>query len=224
MQHWLDRGYATFSMTDRGFHESCGSQESRDASGGACDDGYIRLIDNRYEVRDAQEFAGQLADEGLIDPQRIGAIGGSYGGGMSMALGALRNRKVMPDYSLVPWTSPDGKPMQIAAAAPNIPWTDLAYSLQPNGSTLDYVADAPYTGRIGVEKQSFVGGLYFAGLGGAGLLRARGHRPDRRHHRLAELDRGRRALRGGVAGDPRRDHPAPLLVLHRPLDRARRRC
>ena len=46
--------------------------------------------------------------------------------------------------------------MQIAAAAPNIPWTDLAYSLAPNGSTLDYVADAPYRGRLGVEKQSFV--------------------------------------------------------------------
>ena len=167
MQRWLDRGYATFSMTDRGFHESCGSAASQAAAAGACANGYVRLIDNRYEVRDAQEFAGQLADEGLIDPQQIGAIGGSYGGGMSMALGALRNRKVMPDYSLVPWTSPDGKPMQIAAAAPNIPWTDLAYSLQPNGSTLDYVADAPYRGRIGVEKQSLVGGLYFSGLGGA---------------------------------------------------------
>ena len=32
MQHWLDRGYATFSMTDRGFHESCGSQASKDAA------------------------------------------------------------------------------------------------------------------------------------------------------------------------------------------------
>ena len=89
MQHWLDRGYATFSMTDRGFHESCGSQASQDAAPAACANGYIRLIDNRYEVRDAQEFAGQLADEGLVDPQRIGSIGGSYGGGMSMALGAL---------------------------------------------------------------------------------------------------------------------------------------
>ena len=29
MQRWLDRGYATFSMTDRGFHESCGSAASR---------------------------------------------------------------------------------------------------------------------------------------------------------------------------------------------------
>ena len=173
MQHWLDRGYATFSMTDRGFRESCGSAASQLAAGGPlpagnCANGYVRLIDNRFEVRDAQEFAGQLADESLIDPQRIGAIGGSYGGGMSMALGVLKNRKVLPDYSLVPWTSPDGKPMQIAAASPNIPWTDLAYSLQPNGSTLDYVADAPYKGRVGVEKQSLVGGLYFSGLGAPG--------------------------------------------------------
>ena len=83
---------------------------------------------------------------------------------MSMALGALKNRVVNPDYSLVPWTSPVGKPMQIAAAAPDIPWTDLAYSLAPNGSTLDYVADAPYQGRLGVQKQSFVSGLYLSGL------------------------------------------------------------
>jgi predicted acyl esterase len=194
MDRWLDRGYAVFSMTDRGFRESCGSVASQLAAGGPlpagdCADGYVRLIDNRYEVRDAQEFAGQLADENLIDPQRIGSVGGSYGGGMSMALGALRNRKVLPDYSIVPWTSPGGKPMQIAAAAPNIPWTDLAYSLVPNGSTLDYVADAPYTGaagpyvenplpgRIGVEKQSLVGGLYVSGLGAPGYYAAPGTDP-----------------------------------------------
>jgi predicted acyl esterase len=177
MRGWLERGYATFSMTDRGFHESCGSAASRTTAGSACDDGYVRLIDNRYEVRDAQEFAGQLADEGLIEPQKIGAIGGSYGGGMSMALGALRDRKVMPDYSVIPWTSPAGKPMQIAATAPSVPWTDLAYSLQPNGSTLDYIAGANYTGRIGVEKQSFVGGLYVSGLGAPGFYAAPGSDP-----------------------------------------------
>ena len=178
MQRWLDRGYATFSMTDRGFRESCGSAESQAAAGGACANGYVRLIDNRYEVRDAQEFAGQLADAGLIDPQRIGSIGGSYGGGMSMALGALRNRKVMPDSSLVPWTSPSGTPMQIAAAAPNIPWTDLAYSLAPNGSTLDYVADAPYEGRLGVQKQSYVNTLYLGGLAAPGFYAPAGSDPS----------------------------------------------
>jgi hypothetical protein len=33
----------------------------------------------------------------------------------------------------------------------------------PNGSTFDYVADAPYRGRIGVQKQSFLSGLYLVG-------------------------------------------------------------
>ncbi len=171
MQHWLDKGYATFSMTDRGFHQSCGTAAAKAADPTGCTDGYVRLIDNRYEVRDAQEFAGELADQGvgLVNPQEIASIGGSYGGGMSMALGALKDRMVMPDYSLVPWESPDGKPMQIAAAAPNIPWTDLAYSLAPNGSTLDYVADAPYSGRPGVQKQSLVTGLYISGLASEGF-------------------------------------------------------
>jgi dienelactone hydrolase len=166
MQHRLDRGYATFSMTDRGFGESCSSQGSKDADPTGCANGYIRLIDNRYEVRDAQDFAGELADEGagLIDPQAIASVGGSYGGGMSMALGARKDRVVNLDDSLSPWQSPEGKPMQIAASAPNIPWTDLAYSLAPNGSTLDYVADAPYQGRPGVQKQALVHGLYGSSL------------------------------------------------------------
>lgn len=60
--------------------------------------------------------------------------------------------------------------MELAAAVPQWPWSDLAYSLMPNGRTLDYVADAPYRGPdgkapIGIEKASFVAGLY--GLGKA---------------------------------------------------------
>ena len=74
-----------------------------------------------------------------------------------MALAALRDRTMLPDGSLVPWKSPAGTPMALAAAVPQWPWTDLAYSLMPNGRTLDYVADAPYRGPdgkapIGVEK------------------------------------------------------------------------
>jgi hypothetical protein len=86
---------------------------------------------------------------------------------MSMALGALKDRKMIQagDGTLVPWVSDGGKQMRIAATQPDIPWTDLAYSLQPNGHTLDYVADATYMqrGRIGVMKQSFVSGLYATG-------------------------------------------------------------
>ena len=163
MQPFLDRGYATFSMTDRGFGESCGSAGSRAADPIGCAKGYIRLMDDRYEVRDAQFFAGELADQGLVLPTKIGAVGGSYGGGLTMALAALKDRTMMPNGSLVPWRSPNGTPMSLAAAAPNIPWTDVAYSLMPNGSTLDYVADAPYRGNPGIEKKSLVGGLYLLG-------------------------------------------------------------
>jgi predicted acyl esterase len=184
MQEWLDRGYAVFSMSDRGWGGSCGALDPKLLTS-ECANGYNHLMDTRYEVRDAQEVFEALADqpadgapagEGLIDPQAIGATGSSYGGGISMALGALRDRKMLggdeggpttpADGHLAPWVSPGGKAMRIAATQPDIPWTDLAYALTPNGHTLDYVADAPYLqrGRIGVPKTSFVAGLYGTGL------------------------------------------------------------
>ena len=180
MKRWLDQGYATFSMTTRGFGNSCGSIASRQANPEACEDGYVRLMDTRYEVRDAQELIALLVDEGLVDPGAIAATGGSYGGGMSMALGALRNRKMLQDGSLTNWESPEGTDLEIAAAAPEIPWTDLAYSLVPNGGTLDYIADAPYFGhvdKIGIEKKTWVTQLYLGGLL-AGYYAPQGEDPD----------------------------------------------
>jgi Acetyl xylan esterase (AXE1) len=172
---WVNNGYAFFSMSDRGWGNSCGGMDSK-RSQPVCANGYNHLMDTRFEVRDAQQVFEALADAhatgggatlGLIDPQKIGVNGGSYGGGISMALAALKDRKMVQagDGTLVPWVSPDGKAMRIAAAQPDIPWTDLAYSLQPNGHTLDYVVDSPYLkrGRIGVMKQSFVSGLYATG-------------------------------------------------------------
>ncbi len=174
-QEYLDAGYAVFSMSDRGWGLSCGGTDPKRLIPGVCDNGYNHLMDTRFEVRDAQEVFEALADqpaagavtgEGVIEPVKIGSMGGSYGGGLSMALGALKNRQMLPDGSLVPWVSAGGKAMQIAAAQPDIPWTDLAYALTPNGHTLDYVSDAPYLARnrIGIMKQSFVAGLYGTGL------------------------------------------------------------
>jgi dienelactone hydrolase len=166
LRRFTSRGYAVFSMTDRGFHQSCGKDNAIAAApAGACDNGYIHLMDDRYEIRDAQFFAGELADAGLVDGQRVGATGGSYGGGLSLQLAALKDRTMLPDGSLIPWTSPTSHiPMRIAGAAPDIPWTDLANSLMPNGATLDYAADSPYNGgRVGIEKWSLVTGLYLTG-------------------------------------------------------------
>jgi predicted acyl esterase len=165
LRRFTSRGYAVFAMTARGFHQSCGKTNAITAAAGACADaGWIHLMDNRYEIRDAQFLMGELADEGVVDGQRIGAIGGSYGGGLSLQLASLKDRVMLPDGSLVPWTSPvDHHPMQIAGATPDIPWSDLAYSLTPNGGKLDYVADASFSGRAGVEKESFQSGLYLFG-------------------------------------------------------------
>jgi predicted acyl esterase len=170
VQDWAEAGYAVFSISDRGWGESCGALDpDRLSEPEACAAGYNHLLDTRYEVRDAQYLISVLADEGVAIPDKIGATGVSYGGGMSMALAALRNRTMLPDGSLVPWKSPDGTPMELAAAVPQWPWSDLAYSLMPNGSTLDYRADNPYRGPdgkapIGVEKSSYVTGLYGTGL------------------------------------------------------------
>ncbi len=161
---WTDDGYAYFSVSDRGWGNSCGGMDPKRLQP-VCANGYNHLMDTRYEVRDVQELVGRLVDDGLVNPQKIATFGSSYGGGLSMSLAALKNRKMLVDDSLVPWTSPNGTPISITAAAPDIPWSDLAYSLMPNGRTLDYVADAPYdAGPIGIMKQTFVSGLYGTGL------------------------------------------------------------
>ncbi len=99
VQRALSRGYAVFTMTDRGWGGSCGRLLITDPR---CNGkGYIRLMHTAYEVRDAQYALGQLADDGLIEPQKIAATGGSYGGGISLALGALRTRTQLQDGSLV---------------------------------------------------------------------------------------------------------------------------
>jgi predicted acyl esterase len=171
VRQWAEAGYVVFSMSDRGWGNSCGGSDPDRLleATGACKQGFNHLMDDRYEVRDAQYLISILADEGVAQPKKIGATGVSYGGGMSMALATLRNRTMLPGGELVPWKSPAGKEMELAAAVPQWPWTDLAYSLMPNGSTLDFVADNPYKGadgqgRIGIEKASFVTGLYGTGL------------------------------------------------------------
>jgi len=164
-------GYVVLSYTARGFGDSCGSARSRmpdptlpdaDACGKR---GWIRLGDARYEARDTQYLAGLLADEGLVIPDRVGVTGISYGGGQSMILAALHNRTMLPDGTLVPWTSAGGLTMGLAAAAPLIPWSDLAQALTPNGRTLDYRVDNSYGARAGVQKKSWEDVLYATGLG-----------------------------------------------------------
>jgi predicted acyl esterase len=167
IQHWAEEGYAVFSMSDRGWGESCGAEDPELAEP-ECANGYNHLMDDRYEVRDAEYLMGELAEEEVAQPKKIGVTGYSYGGGMSVALAALRNREMLPNGELVPWENEEGEELEIAAAVPQWPWTDLAYALAPNGRNLDYVTNSPYRGPdgnlpIGVMKYSYDEGLYVTG-------------------------------------------------------------
>jgi predicted acyl esterase len=165
LQPWAERGYAVLAFSARGFGESCGSAASRLADPVGCAEGWVRLDDVRYEARDIQELAGLLADAGVVDGEKVGVTGGSYGGGVSLDLAVLRDRVMREDGTLAPWTSPAGRPMRIAGAVPWIPWSDLVYALTPNGRTLDDAVTSPTADLepFGIVKQSFVAGLYASG-------------------------------------------------------------
>ena len=81
MKPWAQRGYAVLAFSARGFGESCGSAASRLADPVGCARGWVRLDDVRYEARDIQQLAGLLADAGVVDGQKVGVTGGSYGAG-----------------------------------------------------------------------------------------------------------------------------------------------
>jgi predicted acyl esterase len=169
IQHWAEEGYAVFSMSDRGWGLSCGAADPGKGLPN-CANGYNHLMDDRFEVRDAQFLIGELADENLAQPKKIGVTGASYGGGISVALAALRDRQMLEKGELVPWVSPEKSlPMEIAAAAPQWAWTDIAYALAPNGRNLDYATNSSYRGPtgknpIGVMKLSYTEALYQSGL------------------------------------------------------------
>jgi dienelactone hydrolase len=177
---FASEGYVVLNYTARGFHMSCGKDSSgylystdttcNDTSG---EESWVHLADRRWETHDSQYLAGLLVDAGLANPQRIVASGGSYGGGQSWDL-ALSQDHVVTSAStdpsnptLVPWTSPLGTPMHLVAAAPMYPWTDLADALIQNGRAADGSnggpADGDHHSPYGVDKQTYVDGLFLDG-------------------------------------------------------------
>jgi hypothetical protein len=163
---WARAGYAVVQLAARGWGDSCGNAVSRAVNPAACAKGYIRLDDYRYEARDVQNVVGLMVDAGVADANRIGATGESYGAGVSLDLATLKDRTMLPNGRLVPWRSPKGTPLHIAAAAPQFGYSDLVYALVPNGRTLDYGVTSPTADLsvVGVEKKSINFGLYEEGM------------------------------------------------------------
>jgi ABC-2 type transport system ATP-binding protein len=106
---FLDAGYGVLSFDQRGFGESGGHAyvENPDVEG--------------YDVRALVDRIARLrwVEKDRPRDPRLGAIGGSYGGGYQF-LGAFEELRVR------------GKPV-FDALAPEITWNDLAQSLAPSG-------------------------------------------------------------------------------------------
>lgn len=130
----LAAGYAVLRYSARGFGHSWGQ---------------INLADLHAELGDLRSMIGQVADreELALDPGAVAVVGASYGGGQSW-LAALE-----PAFP-----TPAGAAVQIRTIVPIVPWTDLLYSLVPNGRPRNSVDVA------GGVKLSYVNLFYASGL------------------------------------------------------------
>ena len=220
LKRWTDQGYAAFSMSDRGFGP-CGAKPTPPAR--CADGGWVRLMDTRYEVRDAQLFAGMLVDEGIAAKGKIASAGGSYGGGLSMALAALKNRTMMRGRLARPLEEPGRDPHQPRRGDPRdsvdrprqLTAAERPHARLPRGRALPRPRRRRADRRH--EADLRLGPLR---LGRSRRpLRAAARRSRRRPRDMVRPDQRRRALRRpSAAGHRRRGHHAPLLVLHRSLD------
>jgi X-Pro dipeptidyl-peptidase C-terminal non-catalytic domain len=147
------RGYVVLNYTARGFHGS--------GLGGST--GETQLDSRAFEINDFQYLAGLIADDSFfnVNPQKIVATGGSYGGGFAWL--SLTDPK---------WKSPGGKDMQLSTAAPRYGWADLVYSLIPNGYHSQKPGNLPaFDGSdsvnpFGIPKTSITNVLFSTGLAG----------------------------------------------------------
>jgi predicted acyl esterase len=152
--HWnnvwfAEHGWVAVNYTARGFQQSCGTADP-DAN---CAGGYTHLAQRGFEARDSQVILGKLVDARIADPGVLAATGGSYGGGQSWLLATS-----------LPWRSPHGVRLQLAAAVPKYPWTDLLDSLLVSGRATDRPDQSrSHLEPLGVPKESYIDGLYATG-------------------------------------------------------------
>jgi dienelactone hydrolase len=150
--HWFARhGFYVLTYTARGFRtDGPGETKPPTPSGTSVSlpSGTIQIKSKEVEIRDTQYLASRAADAFPdLDRERVAVSGGSYGGGESWLQAA---DPVWEDF-----TSP---PLRLQVAVPKYPWTDLGFSLAPNGRGT-IAGQRP----IGTAKASYITGLFASG-------------------------------------------------------------
>jgi dienelactone hydrolase len=131
--HWFSQhGYYVLTYTARGFidtHPGSGYQPpTPGGSSTGSPEGQIHLKSRDTEVKDTQWLAALVAYSFPdVDPNRVAVSGGSYGGGESWTQAS------QPQWTFPNHQDPSLPVLQLQVAVPKYPWTDLAYSLAPNG-------------------------------------------------------------------------------------------
>jgi predicted acyl esterase len=181
--HWFAKhGYYVLTYTARGFRDDGPTGDYQpntpgDPSGSVQPpNGTIKVKSRDFEVRDTQWLAALVAATFPdVQPDAVAVTGGSYGGGESWT-----------QASQAQWTFPHSLDptlpvLDLQVAVAKYPWTDLAYSLAPNGHgggpsrqdiyessqtwpENDTGGGTPATGNpLGVPKASYIGGLFALG-------------------------------------------------------------
>jgi X-Pro dipeptidyl-peptidase C-terminal non-catalytic domain len=151
--------------------------------------GTIHLKSRDFEIKDTQWLSALVAAAHPdLEEDEVAISGGSYGGGESWTQASQAEWSFparcsaeatdRPPECRLPTTPDFGRlePLQLQVAVPKYPWTDQAYSLAPNGhgggeSGTDLYessqgkpeSDTGDGNPIGVEKLSFVNGLFLNG-------------------------------------------------------------
>ena len=130
----VSNGLAVLRYSARGFGESWGQ---------------ANLADLHAEIEDLRSLVGQVVDQDRfhLNADAVAVTGASYGGGHSW-LATLE-----PTF-----TSPAGATVRIRTIVPIVPWTDLLYSLLPNGRPRNSIDG------LGSAKLSYIDGLFTSGL------------------------------------------------------------
>ena len=159
---FASRGYVVVTYTARGFINN----QDRGSTG------QTQLDSRNFEINDYQHLACQVfaaadgpaaaldditGEDVEIDPQNVVATGGSYGGGFAWL--ALTD----PEWTCGLAETGTAAAMGLSVVAPRYGWTDLAYTLVPNGTHSQSPGELPATngcdtGPLQLDAQPCPGG------------------------------------------------------------------
>jgi dienelactone hydrolase len=166
--NWFARhGFYVLTFTQRGYRTDppVAPFQPDTPSGTSIDlpNGTIHLTSREFSLRDTQWLAAQVARTFDVDRRRVVITGRASGGGEAWLLAARRQ-----------WRFPHDRDrslpvLHLQAALPRTGWTDLLYSMAPNGhaggpnrddlleaSSGDPASDVGSGGPFGAMKQSYM--------------------------------------------------------------------